>query len=239
MAGRSKTNAWNSVKFIKEHLPIWQERGMKKGFLEAIIEPKYKACSVDVESALSCDIMNFETAYNQPDFITKLKEICKRYRMPYGKVKPEAEQKAQELTDMIFIDFEMTKPKRVDDVKMKGNFNRNLSVIFNVDNKDELAQSILEKRKTVPGNQGYRTLKVDSDMIEIVLNLIRQDILPKKWVEVLDLDWESIKKYCRMYCWAGFLKKSAIKDKYLINYSVVKFTDKYDPTEKYVSDIGW
>lgn len=239
MAGRSKTNAWNSVKFIKEHLPIWKERGMTKGFLEAVIEPKYKSCSIDVDSALSCDIFMFETAYNQPDFIDKLKEICKRFRMPYGKVKPELEKAAEERTNEIFIDFEMSRPKRIEAGKRKGKLYNNLPVIFGVINKEYLAKLIIDKRKTVPENEGYKTLKVDPMMIEIVLNLIRQEIDPRKWVEMLDLDWESIQKYCRMYCWAGFLKKSVKKEKYLIDYYVVKFKDGYDPTEKYVSDIGW
>ena len=239
MAGRDKTNAWNSIKFIKEHLPIWQEKGMSRGFLESVIEPKYKACSLDVESALCCDVMMFETAYNQPDFITKLKEICKKYRMPYGKVKPELEENAIAKVNEIFLDFDMTKPKRVDVGKRKGKLYNNLPVIFGVRNILELAKSIKEKRKTVPANEGYKTLKVDPEMIEIILNLIRQDITPSRWVEILDLDWESILKYCRMYCWAGFLKKSVKKEKYLIDYSVVKFADGYDPTEKYVSDIGW
>lgn len=239
MAGRSKTNAWNSIKFIKEHVPIWEEKGMTKGFLESVIEPKYKSCAVDVESALTCDIFMFETAYNQPDFIDKLKEICKKYRMPYGKVKPELEKHAVERTEEILLDFEMSKPKRIDSNKKKGNFKSQLPVMFGVSNKEYLAKLIKDKRKTVPDNEGYKTLKVDPMMIEIVLNLIRQEIAPNKWVDMLDLDWESIKKYCRMYCWAGFLKKSAKKDKYLIDYSVVKFADGWDPTEKYESEIGW
>ena len=160
MAGKNKTNAWNSIVFIKEHLPLWKEKWMTEGFLNSVITPKYKGCSLDVRSAIECNVTNFGTVYNQPDFIIKLKEICKKFKLPYGKVKPELEENAIAKVNEIFLDFDMTKPKRVDVGKRKGKLYNNLPVIFGVRNILELAKSIKEKRKTVPANEGYKTLPI-------------------------------------------------------------------------------
>lgn len=239
MAGRDKTNAWNSIKFIKEHLPLWKEKGMTKGFLNSMIEPKYRACSIDVESALSCEIIMFETAYNQPDFITKLKEICKRYRMPYGKVKPEVEQQVSEELELLFNTFKDEKPLRIEKGdKHKGIEKNTLPVIFKVKNINELSKMLETKRDTVCSSEGYKTMSTDPERLELILNVIRQDIKPKQQEEILDLSYESILKYCRFYKWAGILNKSSSKEKYLINYDLVKFEDGYfEKEDEYVNEL--
>lgn len=243
MAGKNKTNAWNSIKFIKAHLPIWQEIGMRDSFLTDVIEPKYKACSIDVETALSCDIMNFETAYNQPDFIVRFKEICKKHRMPYGKVKSEINKKAEEFADLILVEFSANKPKRKDDQNKELGFkdiNQHLVKIdytpVKINNLDEIVSSINENR-----NGGDTRLVVNNTSIELLLNLARDKATIKRINEVTRLSEASITRYYTMLQRFGYGKMSKNKKTlhtFVIDYSKVDFADGYTPeSETYVDSL--
>lgn len=233
MAKTNKTIAWETVKWIKARLPLWESRGIPKKFLESLIVPsRYKKVSADVESLLTCDIFNFEVIYNQEDTIPQLKALCKKYRLPYGKVSVEAELKAEKEADIIFPEFERVKPKRLEKGRKEegvSNVKKHLikegyTIVNEVENKEEIRDLIINKRKTVPQNEGYRTLRTDPDLLELLIDLAQQKTEPREQERLLNLKWVSIPKYHRMLQWVNVLQKDKLKrETYVVNEDVVKF----------------
>ena len=239
MAGRNKTIAWNNLKWIKSHLPEWEKRGMSKGFLNSIISPKYKGCEADVESVLTCDIDLFETLYNQPDFLDKLKELCKKYRLPYGKVSQEAENKAEEDLNLIYSQFTGVKKLRESKGKQKSvkDTYKNLidkGYVFEckIKNISELVNKCNEaKNKYGKDEEGrpnsYATLAFSAGRVEAFVDMVEKGYPFDVMSHYLSLNPKtSIPKYFRILVLAGILNK-AYKNagKYTVNYDVVKFSD--------------
>lgn len=237
MAGKNKTTAWNNVKWIKAHLPEWEKRGMTKGFLNSIISPKYKGCEADVESVLTCDVNLFETLYNQPDFLPKLKELCKKYRLPYGKVSQDAENKAQKEVELIYTDFTREKPLRADlgkfdsvkdtyaSLRSKGYVLEN-----RVKNLDELVEKCnVEKNKYPPKPDGrpnsYQTLSFNNGKVEALIDMIERGLNFKTIGCYMSLSpTRSIPKYVYIMLKAGIFKKMHTGvQRYFVDYGVVEF----------------
>lgn len=230
MAGKDKTTAWESVKWIKAHLPLWEKRGMSKGFLNSMVIPKYKGCSVDVESAISCEPDKFETLYNQPDFIQKLKDICKKYRMPYGKVPKEIEDKAEEETELIYPEFETVRPRRND----YGNEHDGIteehlkkigySIENRVENKNELYNIVRTKQEKTVGDTGNKKLSFSPEKIELFIDVIERNLSLKDMINVFDLSETSIIRYLELLKVVGILKKTGYrKYDYIVNEDVVHY----------------
>lgn len=242
MAGKNKTNAWNSIKFIKSHLPVWQKIGMKKSFLNAMIEPKYKACAIDVETAITCDIMNFETAYNQPDFVAKFKEVCRKHKMPYGKVDLEVSKKAEEFADLILVDFSAERPKRMDTTKETGfrhiedHWNSMNYKVHSVSNIKDIVLRIKSERTT-----GEQKLAVNEHTMSLLLSLSRDKSPLNKIHEATHLSEKSIVRYYTMLQRLGYGHLSKNKNTlhtFVLDYDKVIFEDNYRPENNgYVTSL--
>lgn len=249
MAGKNKSNAWESVKFIKSHLPLWEEKGMTKSFLEDMIVPKYKKLSIDVESALSCDVFNFEAVYNQPDFISLLKAICKKHRLPYGKVKPEVEAKVENNVNAMFLDFEQSKlvnrmEKGEKELGFKGITEHLQGIQYipvKVSNINEIVAELDEYRETAKKtgkNKGDLKLVHSADSIEIMMNLARENAGYPEIYRVARLGEKSIRRYYGMYQRLGLGKFSKNRNgAFKVNYRTVKFADGYIEEPKYKTTL--
>lgn len=243
MAGKNKTNAWNSIVFIKEHLPLWKEKGMTEGFLNSVIVPKYKGCSLDVRSAIECDVTNFGTVYNQPDFIIKLKEICKKFRLPYGKVKPEITKKVEEDASVLMMKLYDTKDvnqKRFDDKEKELGF-KNIEdhlvkmgyIPHEISNIDKLLKRVIDARTS-----GDKKLVLNKTSLELLLSVARDKLSVRDIYKVIRLKEESIRRYYTPLERAGLGKISKNKrtpEFFVINYNEVKFKDKYKEKKPHIA----
>ena len=239
MAGRDKTTAWENVKWIKAHIPAWNKKGMTAGFMNSIISPKYKGCEADVGSAISCDPTIFETLYNQPDFLDKLKTICKKYCMPYGKVTAEQEEKAEEEADLIYPDFATIRPKRIDlgekakrAVDLEARLNEIGYVIENkIKNLDELYNIMCERKQMIIQRNGKLTgsarLSWYPLLIELYVDMEERGFTYSKMANVLGSEsWRTAERYIGDLYAAGLLKsKTGKANDYVANEDIVKFVN--------------
>lgn len=237
MAGKDKTTAWENVKWIKAHIPAWNKKGMTAGFMNSIISPKYKGCEADVGSAISCDPTIFETLYNQPDFLDKLKAICKKYCMPYGKVTPEQEEKAEQEADLIYPDFASIRPKRIDlgkkakrAVDLEARLNEIGYVIENkIKNLDELYNIMHNRKEMIIQRNGKLTgsarLSWHPLLIELYIDMEERGFTYSKMASVLGSEsWRTAERYIGDLHTAGLLVSKTKKDNdYVANEDIVKF----------------
>jgi len=233
MAGKNRTNAWNSVEFIKTHLPLWEKRGMTKGFLDSIIETKYKGCAIDVASAITCDTTNFVTAYNQPDFIEKFKAICKQYKMPYGKVKSEVIKAVEEDVAFLMLSTygEFVKPKRIDGEKELGfkdiaeHINKLGYKLHKLENINQVLDSVNVQRTA-----GDKKLTLNKLTVSLLISMSRDKLDIPTMYKIARLKEKSLQKYYRVLEKAGLGKMSKNKrspEMFILDYSKVRFEDSF------------
>lgn len=237
MAGKDKTTAWENVKWIKAHLPMWKKKGMTKGFTDSIISPKYKGCEADVGSAISCDPTIFETLYNQPDFLDKLKAICKKYCMSYGKVTPEQEEKAEQEADLIYPDFAPVRPKRIDSgirakraVDLQARLNEIGYIIENrIENLDELYNIMCSRKEMLIQRNGKLTGSANLSwyplLIELYIDMEERGFTYLKMAKTLGSEsWRTAERYISDLYTAGLLtSKTGKANDYIANEDIVKF----------------
>lgn len=231
MAGRDKTIAWENVKWIKAHIPMWEKKGMTKAFLNSIIKVKYDAVEADVESVITCDPNIFETLYNQKDFLDALKGICKRCKMPYGKVPKEVEEAAEDAADIIYPDFASVRPKRLD-IGKKAKHTKDISerlkeIGYTIENKvanlDELMALVHKHNKEHPGDA---KMSWSSDLIELYIDMYERGLCEERMAEIIGGGFKvrSIDKYKRVLTTCNILKSSLGKgDVRVANEDIVKF----------------
>lgn len=251
MSGRDKTTAWENVKWIRAHLPIWEERGMKKSFLNSIISPKYKGCELDVESAISCRLEDFETLYNQPDFLQKLKEICKKYRMPHGKVTKEKEENAEKEADYVFASYFANKAIREERgkrAKRIENLQEHLKRIgYEIENKveniEEVLKILVDRQEKCIKRNGKRTgiacYSWNSLLLELYIDFIEKNYSYTKMAEILEENPTTPPKYVAELLASGIIESPLGKRcQYVANEDIVKFSSGRKRVQ-YVPDWGW
>lgn len=249
MAGKDKTTAWENVKWIKAHIPAWKKKGMTAGFMNSIISPKYKGCEADVGSAISCDPTIFETLYNQPDFLDKLKAICKKFCMPYGKVTPEQEVKAEEEADLVYPDFATIRPKRIDlgeKAKRVLDLQARLSSIGytienRIENLDELYNILCNRKEMIIKRNGKLTgsarLSWHPLLIELYIDMEERGFTYGEMARVLGEEKPTTpERYISDLHAAGLLiGKTNKANDYIANEDIVKFFDGRKHTSYYSS----
>lgn len=254
MAGKDKTTAWENLKWIKAHLPSWEKKGMSEKFLKSVISPKYKGCEVDVGSAITCDVYSFETLYNQPDFLEKLKEICKKFKMPYGKVSKEDEEKAEEdlfagLEDFgVYTDWcrsdKGKEHKRVHDLQKRLD-----DIGYKIENKvanlDELEKILKDRQEECIKKNGKKTGIArycwSPLLIELYIDFIEKGYGKGKMAEVLGQSIETPPKYIAELKASNIIVNPSAKFKstnYMANEDIVKFVGGRK-RPKYVPDWDW
>ena len=232
MAGRDKTTAWENVKWIRAHLPLWEKKGMSKGFLNSIISPKYKGCELDVGSAITCDLENFETLYNQKDFLVELKAICKKYCMPYGKVDKQYEETAEREANYVFASYFANKKIREDRGRVKRpDFEekfRDYKIENKIENVGDLLKILVERQQESIRRNNKRTgiacYSWDSLLVELYIDFIEKGFTTAKMAEMLGEKETTTKKYVAELLASGIIKSPlGKKDKYIANEEIVKF----------------
>ena len=254
MAGKDKTTAWENLKWIKAHLPSWERKGMSEKFLKSVISPKYKGCEVDVGSAITCDVYSFETLYNQPDFLEKLKEICKKFKMPYGKVPKEDEEKANE--DMLIElkdfgrNYQNARADKGKEHKRVYNLQRRLDEIgYKIDNRvanlDELEKIIKDRQEECIKKNGKKTGIArycwSPLLIELYIDFVEKGYDKYKMADVLGQGYETPPKYIAELKASNIIVNPSARfnsTNYMANEEIVKFVNGRKRA-KYVPDWDW
>ena len=251
MAGKDKTTAWENVKWIKAHLPSWEKKGMTKGFLNSLISPRYKGCEADVGSAITCDPTIFETLYNQPDFLDKLKEICKKYCMPYGKVPKEVEEKAEMEADLIYPDFIRERPLRVE--KGKKHQFKNLperlasvgyTIDYKIENLDEITQIVTDycnKSKKADGRRnGNANMCWNNDRVQFFIDSMEKGLYLDDIADILGVARETAIRYRDALRHCGVIQANKHnKKEYYVDEDIVHYVGgrKKPRVKKFEADL--
>lgn len=230
---------YKSVQFIQEHLDMWKKKGMPGEFLDSIISAGNGNYELDVESALTCNLDLFGSAYAQKDFLTQLIALCKKYKLQYGRVKPELRKKSSEFVEKIYDDMFKNMPARVDGDKEEGLACADATYqIHKVENKEELYAEIRESLR--PGDS---RLSLTPRTIELLLSLARDGLSLQRIEEITCLGEKSVRRYYsalqnyNIVSVTGGRVRGIKEFNVWVNYNKVVFSDGFNVGEKYVTEL--
>lgn len=203
----------DSIRWINSHLPEWKKRGMNRGFLGSIIDiDGYK---IDVATAIGCNTELFGELYKKEEFIPKLKELCKRYRLPHGDRKYNEEEVVQ---------FSLSRPKRVEKEKLSlGKVE--YSIENTVENIQELVDIVHSVQNKTYGETGNKRLSITPQRLETFIDIIERKLPPVDMIKVLNLSEASVLRYLELLKSAKIINKTGRrKYDYSVNEDLVHYT---------------